>query len=600
MKIKPHHAWYTVGAILFAVGADLLLYAGYCAFTQFKFSLLDYDYVNYTNMIWNTAHGHGFDCMGSSYLSRHLSFTLALIAPVFWITQHGFALSFIQWMIIVGGVLVTVRAAAKHKLPAPLIVSIALFGIGYHFTQRAHLDEFHGVSLYLLLFPWIYYTCAHARRWAWLPLLLTLGLREDGGLMIFPIYLYFGLQYKWKTAYIYAAACLAYSALAIFALFPSISGVSLFDTRSEDLDLSAWRMDTLRVRLTALAHTLIPLALFFHRRGWRAVLAFIAVPFIVSMAGSHSKQYALELHYAAVVMAAMLIAAVEAARVQARETRRPRLPAMAAPAYLAVITALSWYFLGFLPGSYRDLWAYQMINGKGHAAARTAASHLPRGVPLITTRALSSFCAARRRLYTDENPDPSIPVDWFFGRTHRIPTAFRRALSTGAWGVHYVDELHCILERGGDTRKNSAVLEKAVEKSVLIADTNFHGGQDGLYRENGKQYCLRYWEGDGSRAPINLSYGGFISLPAGTYRAVFRFKSRAPKRHVRNCWGQFSIHYKDTPAHIAAEDIEPADTTGFREQAVDFEIPENAVIETRVTGGDAELWLERVKIIFLP
>jgi hypothetical protein len=54
-----------------------------------KFQLVDYGL--YVNLIWNTAHGRPFRLLvDESYLTRHLSFTLALLAPFFWIWDHPF------------------------------------------------------------------------------------------------------------------------------------------------------------------------------------------------------------------------------------------------------------------------------------------------------------------------------------------------------------------------------------------------------------------------------------------------------------------------------------------------------------------------------
>jgi len=124
-----------------------LLFSSFCAFTNYRFALCDPDYVNYVNMLWNSAHGRPFVCPWGSYLSAHLSFSLLLLAPFFRIWDHPFLLSFLQWLLIVGGSLFVGLSAWRHRLPRHFTLILMLFFVGYHFTQTVQLDEFHGVRV---------------------------------------------------------------------------------------------------------------------------------------------------------------------------------------------------------------------------------------------------------------------------------------------------------------------------------------------------------------------------------------------------------------------------------------------------------------------
>ena len=92
-----HRALTAAAAALCAAAAAALLYSAYCAFSWGKFPL--YDYVIYTNMLWNSGHGRLFRMLvDQSYLRVHLSFTLALIGPLFRIWDHPFLPALVQWL----------------------------------------------------------------------------------------------------------------------------------------------------------------------------------------------------------------------------------------------------------------------------------------------------------------------------------------------------------------------------------------------------------------------------------------------------------------------------------------------------------------------
>ena len=61
-----------------------LLFSALAAFSAQNYLMSDYGV--YTNTIYNIAHGNGFKFLSEhSYLRTHLSFSLALLAPLFWL-----------------------------------------------------------------------------------------------------------------------------------------------------------------------------------------------------------------------------------------------------------------------------------------------------------------------------------------------------------------------------------------------------------------------------------------------------------------------------------------------------------------------------------
>lgn len=107
---------------------------------------------------------------------------------------------------------------------------------------------------------------------------------------------------------------------------------------------------------------------------------------------------------------------------------------------------------------------------------------------------------------------------------------------------------------------------------------------------------MRYWCGDGDSAPVTLSYGSSHRLPPGRYRADFYFRAWPPRKNVRHSLGTLSVHILNRRESLAEQEIQPGETQ-FRAQALDFSIGEPEEIEPRVTGADAELWLDRVTFV---
>ena len=101
--------------VIAVVSAFVILRAAWCSFTWGRFHLVDYGL--YSGALWNTTHGHPFQVLnGETYLNRHLTFSLALLVPFVWITDHPFLLSFAQWMLAVAGGVLLVASARKQNV----------------------------------------------------------------------------------------------------------------------------------------------------------------------------------------------------------------------------------------------------------------------------------------------------------------------------------------------------------------------------------------------------------------------------------------------------------------------------------------------------
>jgi len=591
----------TLGTSLLCLAfAAALLYAAFCAFTWFKFALFDYGI--YTNMIWNSSRGRMFVVLTTrSYLKTHLSFSLALLGPLYYVWDHPFLLAIVQWLMLTGGAAGLVLAAIRHKVPGHLTAAITLLYMAYPFTQSVLLCEFHGVAGYLLLLPWLYYCLSFRPNLAWAPLFLILGLREEAFLLIVPILAYFAARHRSRAVWAMLAVSIVYGLLAVLYLFPAVVGRSLLERRADCIPDGSilgifGTRDVVLSKIKALAWVALP-AVFFLRRGWCAVLVFLSAPVLTVLLSSFEKQYALRLHYPAAVMACLGVALLEAAA--KGENRQPR-PSPAASTILACILLLvtlgAHLYQGYLPLGGKSKIVYRRPNRQGLEAMR-AARKLPRDGILMAPDRLMPFCANRADitkwtyLARPERPRDLIfagLVD-VFGRKHRV---FRELIASGDFGLKYVDSSYVLLVKGADTSANAEMLAAldAGSHTVRFYTTLRHGG-DNVSHSDGT--TLRHWKGKGRDGPLTIAHGLAVKLPPGNYEAVFHLRTGNPGANP----GVLSIHPHNKHDPLARTDIQPppGPSAEFQTQRLLFKLEEEMHVEPRVTAGDTELWLDRAE-----
>lgn len=591
-------------ATVAAAAALDLLYAAFCAFTWYRYILTDYG--NYTNMIWNSGHGAWFRYLvDRSYLVYHLSFSLALLGPLFRIWDHPFLLAVVQWLILVAGAGTLLAAMHRMRMAPEMRVALLLFFTGYVFTQQVMLSEFHGTATYFLLVPLLYCGLVFRSRWAWIPFLLILGIREDAFLFILPMLLYFAVRERHRESYLLAGVAIAYGLLAVFVLYPAINGITLFQRRAESLGgLSALGLldpESLARRGHALLWSLLPI-LPMMVRGAAPALIFPSMALLTSLLSTFWRQQGLLNHYPAPVMVCLAVGILEAVRCSLRDGRA-RLDGFGRAAALAAITLLFHFHYGYLPGGSNHNRLYGTVRRQGLAALR-AARHAPREGLLLTQWRYAGLCANRAGLHVwDKYKGELDAIDVVFDRANNIGDPFDgdllAQLRRDEFGAHYFDGTFVILVRHGGTESNARLLTWWDHRGNQISfpRTAARGG-DVIYCAGAGS--VRHWSGDGSRAPVTLSYGGARSLAAGSYFAVFRYRALPPKKPLRNSWGTFSVHYLNEREALSVREIrhEGAPPGVFLTLAVPFECDGARPVEVRVTGADSELFLDSA--LFVP
>jgi len=589
----------TLGVILCLAAAGCLaalLHASFAAFTWGKFTLFDYGI--YTNMIWNSGRGDLFRVLvDRSYLSTHLSFTLALLGPLFRVWDHPFLLALLQWLCLVAGT--SILGLTLHRRGAGMgpVAALVFFFAAHPYCQSVVLSEFHGVSLYLVLVPLLYAFLVFRRSVAWIPLLLILGLREDAFLVVLPMLLYFAAKDNWKPGYLLALAALLYGLLALFVLFPLINGMSLLARRSGEIGLAlGW--EALVQRGGALLWVLLPALAFLGRQG-SPVAIFSSVAVVTAMASAFPRQYQLQIHYPAAIMACLAAGMAEAfARQQAGSPGAARRCAVAATALVAV-TVAAQPCIGFLPGGGRFDRIYGRIHPHGLRMLQ-AARCVPKEGTLVAPWQLAGFVANRADFLTWRTyREDKHTIDAIFSSFKYFTGAKARKglslMASGTFGLRFFDGKNFVLQRGWDTARNAELVaaRTLAANTIRLANTFRDAGSN---RKAPGALSVRHWEGTAAVPGPRVAYGRTRRLAAGRYEARLRYRtSAAPEGSGRHA-GILSLHVPGVDISIAETEIEaePTPPGSFRVQALPFELASATEVEPRIRGGAAPLWLETI------
>lgn len=579
-----------------------LLYSAFCAFTWGKFEMMDYGV--YTNMLWNSAHGNLFKHhMNLSYLYTHLSFSLLFLAPLFLVWDSPMLLLFVQWGMVLGGAVILWKTLRMQKVPSEMIAALVFLLVGYRFTQSALMSEFHGIAVYYLLVPWLYRAMLLRQRTAWLALILILGVREDAFIFLLPMLMYFAIKHKAWENYCMLGATVCYGLLAVFVLYPEINGITVFHRRSVELNFEksmviSW--DNYWFRLHAIILTYLPALVFSGRKGFPAFwfpLAALAAALCSALSGEQS----LGSHHPPPVITMMVMGLAETTILRLKSAGVKNGITVRAVLLVLLIIAVHFYS-GFLFMGGKSDRIFRTLCFRG-AAAMSAAQNIPVDGRLATDKNLAVYCANRENIITWKRFDSrKHSYDLVFGSIDHLGRMddgrVLEGIMSGALGVRFFDNFYFVLEAGYDVSANTHLLHAFHYGPVPVPYTLKHAGEDPFV--SGSDRRTRFWAGEGHRAPVTLSYGGCRELTPGSYKAVFSYRARKPRKVHSGSWGLVSVHYlNDQGVPLAKEEIAHVESVdhAFLSQDVLFSINRVADIEFRITGGDAELWLDSVTFV---
>jgi hypothetical protein len=163
--------------------------------------------------------------------------------------------------------------------------------------------------------------------------------------------------------------------------------------------------------------------------------------------------------------------------------------------------------------------------------------------------------------------------------------------ANGSFGVVAYEGNYALLNRSAPTGMNSRLLQDAVAADfrVAIPHTLSYGGRN-LMRAG---RLWRYWEGNGRKAPVTLSYEEYRTLEPGRHQVCFLYAVATPRQTIRGDWGSFSVHRYGESNAIAEVSVAPVPVPCGAPQIkrLSFALDQRAKVELRVTGGEARLWI---------
>jgi len=585
------------GFVLFSLQ---LLYSAFCAFSWQNFLMMDYG--AYTNFLYNLAHGDGFRFLTNhNYLKTHLSFSFILLTPLVHLWDSPILLILVQWLFLMSGCGILWKTLYRGKVSPALSMAILFCFVAYPMTQSVMMSEFHGVSAYFLLFPWLFYTAAYHKKWAILPVVLILGLREDAGLLILPMLLYFSFRDQWKTGFVLSGLSLAYVILAMAVLYPWINGVSLLDVRgaeaSSDSIFKSFMGGHGVGRWQAAGWLLLPFAVMglILRNGWRVFVIFPATAFVITFSSAMHRQHSFDFHYPAAATTALVCALVWVASVRRRRPRKVstlRLQQMAAAA-LILVTIFAHTQRGYFLGGENSNRLYTRIHPKVFPLLRLEKETPKEGLLLCNQRLASCF-AQRPDIMTFHYFDPEQQSpEYIITDIHELQTPdFAEVIArieSGEFGLFAQEFPYVSLKRNHISDETAVLQDRLTQKQMVAALMH---SNDGDVIDDPTHGLLKQWSSTRNLNHPLLAFGRAIELPAGDYIAHFDIK--APDAE-HDC-GRLSVHFQNKNEPIVATAILPTAGESFVIQSLPFHLSAPAAVEPRIQCAESPLQARSIRI----
>lgn len=416
MRARP--AWL---ALLFACVAWFILFGRLVWLRHARFATWDFDLGIHDQAIWLLAHGGDFVTVrGMSALGIHFMLAYFAVAPLYWIGGGPQLINLLQTAalaITAVPIFLYARDRLANEWHALAAASIWLLNPT---VQWLCWEGWHPETMALPFLITAYLMASREKHLAYYAFLLAaLSWKEDIALAVIMLGLLFLLRRRRRLGLITMAIGAAWFAVAYGVVMPHLNGGV---THAEAFygDLGNSPSEIIRTGLThpelvlrllrdhgAVAYARDLLAPF----GFVALLApttlLVAVPqFLGNILTTADFTYNIRFHYAAVIVAMVALATVEAcARVRRLGLRRFAIGVSAAA---ALATTVAW---GMSPLStqFRDgYWALE--DSPRHDVIATALALIPDEESVSATYHWVPHLSHREQIYTF--PNPWIPVNW--------------------------------------------------------------------------------------------------------------------------------------------------------------------------------------------
>jgi uncharacterized membrane protein len=432
-----------------------------------------FDLGNMTQAVWSTAHGRPLEMTGLhgeqiSRLGAHVDPILAGFAPLWWLWPDPALLLVAQSIAVALGAPAVYALAQRRLASERAALGCALAYLLYPPLHWLTVAEFHPVALAAPLLLWAFNLLDEERTWAAVPFLALAALtKEEVGLVVAAIGLWYALRTRRPAGLGIAAAGAAWSAFAIAFVVPHFNegASSAFYGRYDEVGGSPGG-----IARTLLTDPVRLLEVAFDERGLLYLLALlapllglslisplavlVAAPELaINLLSATRTQTSIHFHYTAAIIPALVVAAVYGLE----RVRGSRL----VPVLVAACVAAGWWlgplpFWQHVPGG-EDLQASEAHVTDRDRAARRLLSAIPGDAAVSATNYLGAHLSARERIFSfPERRDAT----WLAVDTRRpsyrddvtAPERFRKAWAEvrrdRRWAVVVAEDGVYVLRRG--------------------------------------------------------------------------------------------------------------------------------------------------------
>ncbi len=380
-----------------------------------RFGTFDHDLGIWDQSVWLLSRGHGFNTVrGLGVFGFHASPALYLFVPFYWVGAGPNLLNVSMVAALTAGV-IPLFAAARHHLRNDwfaLVIALA-FLVNYAGQWMMH-ETFHPEVMAVTPLLFAYLASLRERWWPFaLWLVLAVAWKEDVALATFMLGFLLLLRRQRKAGIWTMALSALWFLFATQLLIPAFSPEGNFtsdlfgDLGSSPQDILATSVEDPSIPLDHLDRSDAPGYVF------DLGASFGLVPFLsptglliglpqalINLLAIHNFFWTTKVHYAAMPLAAMGIAAVEGvARPRSLAVRRFLVGAMAVGAFY---TAVAWG-VGPLTHSYRG--GFWPLDGNPRQSSLEAVLEVPgEDDSVAASYDLVPHLSHRRHIYTFPNP----------------------------------------------------------------------------------------------------------------------------------------------------------------------------------------------------
>jgi uncharacterized membrane protein len=401
MPVERLHDGWTIGAAcLFAVGFSLL-----AGLRHHQLGSSKYNLGNFTQAIWNTAHGRFFETTSDTgdqmlRLGAHVEPILVLFAPLWWAWPSPLMLLTVQAVALASGALPVYWLARKHLGSRTAGRRLAFAYLLYPSLGLLALHEFHAVTLaipFLLFATWYLdeERLVPFALWA----VLAASTKEQIGLVVGGLGIWYLLTHRrYRSGTVITLLAIAWSTFAFLVVIPhfAVDGANPYAARYAAIGGTPGGivhtaftspLEIVKALGTPLnAAYLVALVLPVAGLCVLAPIALIpALPELaINLLSTHGTQKLLAWQYVAGIVPFVFVATIHAIR------RRPEQTVFLTR---IVVMAAAVTFVVFAPQMF--LWLREPID---RDAGRHALRLIPEGVPVSVSGRFGAQLAERRRL----------------------------------------------------------------------------------------------------------------------------------------------------------------------------------------------------------